>query len=261
MNEIWHSGQAYENFMGRWSRRLAEKFLAWLAVPPGKVWLDLGCGTGSMTHLILQGYQPQELFAIDASEGFLAHARQSISDPRVHFSLGLAQSLTLAPHSIDVAVSGLMLNFVPEPKTVLSQLLKITRPGGSIGIFVWDYASGMQMLRSFFDAAIALNPAAHEVDEGERFWVCRPGNLEKLVREAGLQQVESAGIEIKTVFASFEDYWQPFLGGVGPASAYTLSLNPADRQALQDRLRQTLPTAEDGSITLTALAWAVKGTT
>ncbi len=260
MSDLWHSGQAYENFMGRWSRRLAEKFLGWMAIPPGKIWLDLGCGTGAMTRLILEGYQPKEIYAIDASEGFLAHARQTIRDPRVHFSLGLAQSLTLEAQSIDVAVSGLMLNFVPEPKAVLSELLKVTRPGGAIGIFVWDYARGMQMLRTFFDAAIALNPAAHEVDEGERFWVCREGNLEALVREAGLQQVEAASIEINTVFASFEDYWQPFLGGVGPAPAYTLSLNPAERQALQDRLRQTLPTADDGSITLTAAAWAVQGT-
>ena len=260
MAEQWHSGQAYENYMGRWSRRLAEKFLGWLALPPGQVWLDLGCGTGAMTGLILQGYQPKEVYAVDASEGFIEHARQTIRDPRAHFSVGLAQSLTLPAHSIDAAVCGLMLNFVPEPRDVLAQLLKVVKPGGKIGIFVWDYARGMQMLRYFFDAAIALNPAAHQADEGELFWVCREGNLAALVREVGLRQVEAAAIEIKTVFASFDDYWQPFLGGVGPGPIYALSLNPTDRQALRERLRQTLPTAEDGSIPLTAAAWAVKGT-
>jgi len=256
----WHSAQAYENFMGRWSRRLAEKFLGWLAVPPGQTWLDLGCGTGAMTGLILQGCQPAEIYAVDASPVFIDHARQTIRDPRVHFSVGLAQSLTLPAHSVDATASGLVLNFVPEPRTAVLEMLKVTRPGGTIGIFVWDYARGMQMLRSFFDAAIALNPAAHEVDEGERFWVCQKGNLEQMVTEAGLRQVEAAPIQIDTVFASFDDYWQPFLGGVGPASAYTLSINAQDRQALKERLRQTLPTAADGSIALTATAWAVKGT-
>jgi SAM-dependent methyltransferase len=256
----WHSAQAYENFMGRWSRRLAEKFLGWLAVPPGQVWLDLGCGTGAMTGLILQGYQPAKIYAVDASPVFIEHARQSIRDPRAHFSVGLAQSLTLPAHSVDVTASGLMLNFVPEPRAAVLEMLKVTRPGGTIGIFVWDYAGGMQMLRYFFDAAIALNPAAHEVDEGERFWVCRPGNLEQLVTEAGLRQVEGAALEINTRFASFYDYWQPFLGGVGPASIYALSLNPTDRRALKERLRHNLPTAADGTIALTATAWAVKGT-
>ena len=166
MSDFWHSGPAYENFMGRWSRRLAQKFLAWLAIPPQQVWLDLGCGTGAMTRTILTGYQPKEVFAIDASEAFIDHARQTIDDPRVHFSVGLAQSLTLAPQSVDVVASGLMLNFVPEPLAAVLEMIKVTRPGGTVGIFVWDYASGMQMLRAFFDAAIALNPAAREADEG-----------------------------------------------------------------------------------------------
>lgn len=259
MTDPWQSGIAYERFMGRWSALVAQKFLSWLAIPPARSWLDVGCGTGSLTRLILESHQPKEIISIDPSSDFISHAQRSITDPCVHFKVGMAQSLELDAHSMDAVVSGLVLNFVPQPKAAILELLRVTKPGGRIGIFVWDYAEGMQMLRYFWDAAVELDPKAEEFDEGNRFPICREGQLEYLMREAGFKQVEAAPIEVKTVFQNFDDYWQPFLGNVGPAPGYTVSLDQKDRQKLEDKLRKSLPIDDNGAISMMARAWAVKG--
>jgi SAM-dependent methyltransferase len=260
MNDAWGSGVAYERFMGRWSALLAHKFLTWFDIAPARTWLDVGCGTGSLTRLILESYQPKEIIAIDSSADFISHAQRSINDSSVHFRVGLAQALELDSNSIDVVVSGLVLNFVPQPKEAILEMQRVTKPGGKIGIFLWDYADGMQMMRYFWDAAVELDNNAREHDEGIRFPICQEGQLESLVKEAGLRQVEATAIEIKTVFQNFDDYWQPFLGKVGAAPNYVASMNPEDIDKLEDKLRKLLPIAEDGSISLIARAWAVKGT-
>ena len=259
MNDSWQSGIAYERFMGRWSALIAQKFLNWLAIPPACSWLDVGCGTGSLTRLILATQQPKEIISIDSSSDFISHAQRSITTPLVHFKVGLAQSLELDSNSIDVVVSGLVLNFVPQPEAAILEMLRVTKPGGKIGIFLWDYAHGMQMLRYFWDAAVELDNKANEFDEGIRFPLCQEGQLESLIRKVGLKQVEATSIEVKTVFQNFDDYWQPFLGNVGPAPGYTISLNQKDRQKLEDKLRKSLPIDNNGSISIMAKAWAVKG--
>lgn len=258
MNDPWQSGNSYEKFMGRWSRLVTRDFLKWLSVPSGQTWLDVGCGTGSLTKLILEIQQPKSITAVDSSEEFISFARGSIKSPIVNFKAGLAQSLPLDSGSIDVTVSGLVMNFVPDPEAAVKEIQRVTKPDGLIGIFLWDYAEGMQMLRYFWDAAVELNNSAGEFDEGIRFPLCRKGSLESLFRNAGLKQVESMAIEVKTLFRNFNDYWEPFLEKVGPAPAYVMSLNEKDRQKLEDRLRKSLPIDDDGSIPLTARAWAAK---
>jgi len=258
MNDPWLSGIEYERFMGRWSNLIARQFLTWLAVAPGQSWLDVGCGTGSLTRLILQKNHPKHVISIDSSNDFISHARRSIPDPTADFRVGLAQSLELESNLMDAVVSGLVLNFVPDPRAAFSEMLRVTKPGGILGIFLWDYVDGMQMLRYFWDAAVELDNKAREFDEGIRFPLCRAGQLESIFQEAGLYQAESTSIEVKTVFKDFEDYWQPFLGRVGPAPAYAMGLNPKDRHKLEEKLRESLPTAQDGSITLLARARAVK---
>ncbi len=260
MNDYWNSGIAYERFMGRWSTLVAQKFLSWLDAAPARTWLDVGCGTGSLTRRILESCQPREIISIDSSADFISHAQRSITDPSVHFKVGLAQSLELDSNSIDVAVSGLVLNFVPQPKEAVLEMARVTKPGGKIGIFLWDYADGMQMLRYFWDAAVELDDNAREHDEGIRFPICREGQLASLFKEVELKQVEATGIEIKTVFKNFDDYWQPFLGIVGSAPSYVASMKPEDIQKLEDKLRASLPINADGSMSLTARAWAVKST-
>lgn len=260
MDFSWQRGNLYEKFMGRWSHLVAQQFLRWLDVPPNRRWLDVGCGTGTLTHVVVAEYQPNEVVALDSSPDFVAHARQSLPHPAVQFKVGNAEKLDLAAREFDAVVSGLVLNFVPQPATAVSEMLRVTRPGGTIGIFVWDYAEGMQMLRYFWDAAVALDNDAILLDEGVKFPLCKKGQLESLVREAGLKKVEAASFEVATVFESFDDYWQPFLGSVGPAGSYTMSLNRKDRKQLEARLRESLPIDRSGVISLFARAWAVKGT-
>ena len=260
MDDPWLSGNAYERFMGRWSTLVAQKFLHWLAIPPAQSWLDVGCGTGSLTRLILESYKPKEVNSIDPSSNFISHAQRFITNSSVHFRVGLAESLDLDSSSIDTVVSGLVLNFVPQPMVAIAEMLRVLKPGGKVGIFVWDYARGMQILRNFWDAAVELDSTANKFDEGIRFPLCQEGQLESLLQAAGLKQVEATAIEVKTVFQNFDDYWQPFLGNVGPAPSYTMSLSEKDRQKLEDKLRKSLPIDHDGSISLTARAWAVKGT-
>lgn len=245
--------------MGRWSNLVARKFLNWLAVSPGSIWLDVGCGTGSLTKLILETSQPKKVFSIDSSGVFINHAKQLIADPRVIFQVGMAQALELKSNSVDAVVSGIMLNFVPQPEPAVAEMIRVAKPGGTIGIFLWDYAEGMEMLRYFWDAAIELNNGAKEYDEGIRFPLCKEGQLESLVEKIGLKKVEAMPIEVKTKFKNFDDYWMPFLGNVGPAPSYVMILGEKARQNLKNKLRETLPVEEDGSISLVARVWAVKG--
>jgi SAM-dependent methyltransferase len=257
--DVWAVGQAYEPYVGRWSRRVAEQFLAWLAVPPGGRWLDVGCGTGALTQTILQQAAPARVASLDRSAGFAAYARAQTRDARARFTVGDAQALPAARGAFDAVVSGLMLNFVPRPEQAAREMARAARPGGVAAAYVWDYAGKMQLMRHFWNAAAALDPAAGDLDEGRRFPLCRPGPLRQLFAGAGLAQVEVAPIDIATDFADFDDYWSPFLGGQGPAPGYAAALSDERRGALRERLRQALPAALDGSIPLVARAWAVRG--
>jgi len=258
-NDSWSSGEQYEKFMGRWSNLVAEKFLDWLAVPPNNCWLDVGCGTGALTKLILQTCQPKKIISIDSSSEFINHAQQDIVDPAVSFRVGDAESLELETNSVDAVASGIMLNFIPQPQKAVAEMIRVAKPNGTIGIFIWDYADGMQMLRYFWDAVVELNSKAKELDEGLRFPICREGQLEALVKQAGLKNVEVLPLVIKTEFKNFDDYWIPFLGNVGPAPSYVMSLGENERQELKNKLLETLPLEKDGTISLMARAWALKG--
>ena len=260
MNEdVWASGAAYEPYVGRWSRLVAKEFLSWLAVPPGKRWLDVGCGTGALTRTILAVASPAQVDAVDRSEGYVAYARAAAPDPRARFEVADAQALPSEGEAYDAAVSGLVLNFVPDPARAVAEMARVARPGATVGVYVWDYAGRMELMRHFWDAAVALDPAARDLDEGRRFPLCRPEPLAALFRAAGLQGIETRAIDVPTGFRDFDDYWTPFLGGQAPAPGYAMSLSEGRRAALRERIRGALPVEADGSIRLIARAWAVRG--
>jgi SAM-dependent methyltransferase len=256
--EMWAGGDAYEAYVGRWSRVVAERFVRWLDVPAGRRWLDVGCGTGALTSCALRLASPAHVIGVDPSKGFLTTARARVVDPRASFLRGGAQALPLRGGGVHTVVSGLALNFVPDPARAAAEFARVVTPGGVVAAYVWDYAGGMAMMRHFWDAAVALDPAAAELDEG-RFSLCRPDSLARLWTEAGLGEVRVEAIEIPTVFTDFDDYWSPFLGGVGPAPGYVMSLPDEHRDALRDALRISLPTEADGRVQLTARAWSVRG--
>ena len=256
----WKAGDLYEPYVGRWSRRVADAFLAWIAVPADAVWVDVGCGTGALTEAIFTTARPRRVSAFDPSPGFLQFARRRVKHASVNFAVADARSLPVATDSVDATVAGLVINFVPEPSTGVREWTRITRAGGTVAAYVWDYADRMELMRYFWDAAVALDPAAGALDEGRRFPMCRPEALEELFGGSGLHDVATDAIDIATAFAGFDDFWSPFLGGQGPAPAYAMSLTEERRGQLRDRLRAALPLRDDGSVQLIARAWAVRGT-
>lgn len=258
--EVWASGDPYERYVGRWSRLVARDFLAWLDLPAGLAWLDVGCGTGALASAVLADAAPKAVIGLDSSDGFLALARSQIADPRARFERGSADALPLPSDAMDVAISGLVLNFVPDPAAMVREMRRVVRPGGTVALYVWDYAGEMQLMRQFWDAAAALDPKAAELDEGRRFPICRPAPLAELLRASGLGELETSRIDVPTVFAGFDEFWAPFLGGQGPAPTYAMSLPDQRRDRLRERLRAALPTEPDGRISLIARAFAVRGT-
>lgn len=258
--QVWSSAAAYESYVGRWSRLVAREFVPWLAVPAGQTWLDVGCGTGALTETIFEIGSPQYVVGTDQSRAYIDYLRHHLTDQRLCFQVDDAQALNFDDEFYDNSVSGLFLNFVSEPRLGVAEMARVTKPGGTVAAYVWDYAGEMQLLRYFWDAAIALDPAARELDGGVRFTICKPEPLTELFRDAGLKDVATRAIDVPTVFHNFNDYWSPFLGGQGPAASYATALSEERRVALRDRIRSTLPTAPDGSISLMARAWAVRGT-
>jgi ubiquinone/menaquinone biosynthesis C-methylase UbiE len=261
MTEMWINGASYEYYIGRWSRLVARQFLDWLDIPSGAQWLDVGCGTGILSQTILDTASPRIVVGVDPSEEYIQFASKQTQDPRASFRLGDAQALPVKSASYDAAVSGLVLNFVPQPSQAASEMIRAVRLGGTVAAYVWDYADQMQLIRYFWNAAVALDRTVMALDEGQLFSLCQPEPMRQLFQTtaAGLENVEICAIDIPTVFRDFDDYWSPFLGGQGPAPNYTMSLSEKRRVALREYLRRRLPIAPDGSIHLTSRAWAVRG--
>jgi len=260
MRDQWAAGSTYEDFMGRWSRCLAPRFVSWLQIPSGVHWLDVGCGTGSLSHAICSHADPASVVGCDPAAPLVDFAREDCLDARASFVTAGVGSLPRRLGGYGSVTSLLALNFFPDSEAALHAMWSVAAPHATISACVWDYCDGMQFLRHFWDAAAEVDSAARALDEGNRFPLCRRDALTALFRGAGLGDVRCDSIEIPTVFASFDDYWRPLLGGTGPAPSYIASLD-ADRRA---RLAQTLEAAvrrgPEGAIALTARAWAVRGT-
>ena len=257
--DTWQQGDPYERYVGRWSREVAPKFLAWLAVPKGRRFADVGCGTGALAGAILAHCAPSLVVGVEPSAGFVKSAKENLAGRALVFQ-GSAGSIPLDDNAVDVVVCGLVLNFVPDPRAAIVEMTRVARNDGTIAAYVWDYAGKMQLMRRFWDAAVELDPAAKELDEGVRFPMCNPAALADLFAGAGLRAVETTSIDVPTRFTSFDDYWQPFEGGQGPAPAYAMSLDETARARLREHLRARLPVTGKGAISLTARAFAVRGT-
>lgn len=261
LSDKWAAGATYEDFMGRWSRLLAPRFVSWLPVRPTAHWLDVGCGTGALSDAICAGARPASVVACDPSEPFIEYARQHQSDPRVSFVVSGIGQLPRRPGGFDSVTSLLALNFFPNPEVAIAEMRCITAVNGLVSACVWDYAGRMEYLRRFWDSAVTVDPKAAALDEGQRFAICQPDALENLFRRGGLRDVVCESIEIPIRFPTFADFWTPLLGGAGPAPSYVASLGSDQREALAARLDRSLPREPDGAISLVARAWVVRGVT
>ena len=253
--DTWESGEAYDSYVGRWSTDVARVFLDWLGFPPGLRWLDVGCGTGALTAEIVERCAPASVAGVEPSDEFLADAKKRLGARAELYRAG-AEAIPLPDASVDVTVSGLVLNFVPNVRAAVAEAKRVTRAGGAVAAYVWDYFGHRELMRYFWDAAVELHPEAP--DEGPPFPISDPGRLEELFAGAGLTGPHARSIDVPTMFADFDDYWRPFLGGQGPAPAYAMSLDARARARLRDRIRERLPIRADGTIPLVARAWAAR---
>lgn len=256
----WADGESYDVLMGRWSRLLAPHFVEWSRLPSNGKVLDVGSGTGALSQAVADA-GARRVQGVDMSQGYADHATALLGEdyPQVAFEAGDAMALRFKEESFDASVSGLVLNFVPDASVAVHEMRRVVRPEGVVAAYVWDYAGGMELLRRFWDAAISLDPDASALDEGNRFAICDPKELDRVFRGAGLEEVETAYIDQPIAFHDFEDYWEPFLGGQGPSGGYAMGLREEDRVRFREALRASLATEADGSIPMILRAWTARG--
>jgi SAM-dependent methyltransferase len=257
---VWQGTDAYEAYMGRWSRPMAQAFIAWFGVPKAARWLDVGCGTGALISAVLDAADPIAATGIDTSTGFVDTAKAHISDPRARFEVGDALALPVATGGYDAVVAGLVLNHVSDPALAAAEMVRAARPGGAVGAYVWDYSGEMQLVRFFWEAVAATNPNAAAYDPRPGYHICQPDPLADLFRSAGLGEVEVDAIDLPLRFRDFDDYWLPHtMTGPAAPQRYVAALDDDRKAALREQLRVTLPIAADGTIDLIGRAWAVRG--
>jgi len=258
---MWTDAEAYDAYIGRWSRIAAAMFVDWLGVASRSSWLDVGCGTGALSQAIVARTDPTRVLGIDKSQAFVARAMSSISDDRFSVATADASRLAVPFASFDAVVSGLMLNAVPDQRATLAEFVRVTRPGGVVATYLWDFDGEMQVLRYFWQAANELDPAADAAsDDDEAFAICKPDRLKAAFEEAGLGGVEVRALDVPAHFRDFDDYWAPLQQGHAPSQEHVASLSAEQRDRLREHLRAKLPVTTDGSIDLVARAWAAKGT-
>ena len=259
-DSVFSEAQAYERFMGRWSRGLAPLLVRFAGVRDGDTVLDVGSGTGALTAAVAAMAPSSRIVGIDPAAPYVALAQSQLGSTRIHFEVGDAQQMHFDDAMFDRTLSLLVVNFIPDARKALSEMKRVTKSKGTVAAAVWDYGEGMEMLRAFWDDAVALIPANAAKDE-RNMPLCRRGDLATLWRKEGLQEVVEEALTIETRFESFDDFWTPFLEKQGPAGAYASSLPAADREALRLRLRRRLVgEGPDRAIVMHARAWAVRGT-
>lgn len=255
--DAWSAGQSYEHYMGRWSRKIAAKFVDWVAPAANADWLEVGCGTGALTKAILSTAAPHSILATDQSAGFLSHAEADNKDSRARFEVADAMHLPIADASVDIVTSALVMNFIPDKQKALAEMRRVLRPDGFVTFYVWDYpGGGMGFIDTFWKAAAEIDPGAVELDESARFPFCQKDGLTELCKDAGLANAKIAAIEVETRFPDFESFWHPFTLGAGPAPGYYKSLPEGRQQQLKKHLAAKL--GAEGPVALPARAWAVK---
>ena len=232
------SADAYGQFMGRFSRPLAEQFVDLVGVEPGQRVLDVGCGSGALTEVLVSRVGVDRVSAVDPSESFVEVVRSAYPSMDVHRSG--AESLPFPARSFDVVLAQLVVHFMTDPVAGIAEMARTTAPGGVVATSVWDHAGDKGPLSAFWSAARSLDPSPS--DESDLPGVAE-GHLAELFTAAGLTNVASSSLTVTVEHPSFDDWWDPFTLGVGPAGAYVTSLDDAARDALRDRCRQTLPNA------------------
>lgn len=259
MVQLWSDAVGYEAYVGRWSRVLAPAFVTWLDAPAGAKWLDFGCGTGALTEAIASGACPAAIVSLDRSIAYLRHVRTVPACASAALLAADGTRSPIAPHVIDVAVSGLVLNFV-DADAVLQEQLRVTSGSATIGAYVWDYAGGYELVRRFWDAARRVDPTAEQHDPGGRFSLCNPQALAGLFQRHGLTRVRTTSLIGHAEFPTFNDYWTALDVRQGSLAEYLSGLGESQRTDIRERLRRDLQVELTEPVRLRLSAFAVAGT-
>jgi len=256
---MWSGAEAYDQLMGRWSRQLAPALIDFACVKNGDRVIDIGCGTGSLSRALLDHGSTIQVVGVDSAAPFVEYCSKKLDRNRAVLRQADAHDLPFADASFDHCLSLFVVNFIPDALRGVREMLRITRPQGIVAAAVWDYGGAMEMLRTLWDAAAELDAAAEPLHERHMPY-CRQGELSDLWVQGGFVDVDEMALDADVTFGTFEDYWAPFLAGIGPSGSYVAGLS-ADRQnMLRDRLSSELaPNGEHLPITLKARAWAVRG--
>ena len=250
------AGATYDAFMGRYSRVLANSFADAAGVRPGDTAVDVGCGPGALTTVLVDRLGADAVAACDPAPGFVAEC--AARHPGIRVELGRAESIPFDTGEFDHAMAQLVLHFVSDPELTARELMRVVRPGGSVAACVWDFDDGMEMLRCFWDAALEIDPGAP--DEARTLRFGRPGEIAELFRSSGMVDVTESTLSVASDYAGFDELWNGFLAGVGPAGAHCLSLDDGDRERLRAALFVRLGEPA-GPITLGAVARCAVGRT
>ncbi len=253
---LFTDGAAYERLMGRWSRLVGEAFIAWLDVPPGLRWLDVGCGNGAFTELLIERRAPSVAVAVDASEDQLTYARTRPGTMMAEFRHGDAQALRFSDRAFDVATMALVISFLPNPAKAVAEMTRVVRPGGTVATYMWDFEAGGAPVHAVYEAVKSLGGSSALPPNTA---ASRREVMQELFVTAGLEAVETRVIRIPTVFADFDDFWDSNTVPVGPQGKRIAAMSPAERDELRLRLRERLSPAPDGRIVYEAIANAAKG--
>ena len=253
--------EAYDWRVGRWSQVVGRSFVEWLGCPPGLQWLEIGCGAGALSRAILEKGEPGKLIGIDPSEEDLAQTRQTLRDGRAEFQLGVMEALPFPDGSFDVIAAGLVFNFLKDAPLAFGEMQRVAIPGGCLAGYVWDFAGEMQVVRRFWDAAIAVDSAAAQADQAAIFPFCKREQLRQLFLVSGLRNVDVQPIAATARFPDFATYWRALMAEDWTGGRFVNALPETARAAIYKRLYESLPLQDDGSFALMARAWAVRGTT
>jgi SAM-dependent methyltransferase len=250
------SADAYDRYIGRYGPGLAAKLISAAGVRPGQRALDVGCGPGPLTAALAEQLGAEHVAAVDPSEPFAAACASRL--PGVSVEVAAAEALPFGDDSFDASLCQLVVNFMSDAEAGVREMVRVTRPGGTVAAAVWDYAGEMTLLRRFWDAATALDPGAASLDEGRSMPYCREDELAGLWRDAGLEAVAGSAISVEAEYQGFDDLWEPLEAGVGPAGAYVAGLPPERRSRLREGVRRRLAVG-DHPFRLTARAWCAVG--